>query len=64
MKTIKHKTTGNYQRLSDSEANIKVKSSLWSYCPKSEWKTRNSSKDTTETMTEDDTKEAKKSKKK
>lgn len=37
MKTIKQKT-GKIDRVSDSEAEIKVKSGYWEYCSKSEYK--------------------------
>jgi glutathione synthase/RimK-type ligase-like ATP-grasp enzyme len=36
MKTIEK--NGQYQRLNDSDADMKVKTG-WKFCPKSEWKT-------------------------
>ena len=37
MKTIKQKS-GRIDRVSDKEANERVKIGGWEYCPKSEWK--------------------------
>lgn len=48
MKTLKNLKNGNFVRVSDveAEARIKVKSE-WAYAPKSDWKKRNNAPDET-----------------
>jgi len=62
MKTLKNLKNGNFVRVSDVEAEARIKAkSEWAYAPKSEWKKRNSSSDeTVEATTETPKKDKKK----
>jgi len=40
MKTVKEISTQRIERVKDAEAYIKVETSRWIFCPKSEWKTK------------------------